>query len=749
MEKKAKVTQIEARKIQSVEKTRVDFKQLILKNPNYFDTFPELKVKAVAPMLANTKYEQLTCVGFYPERDVLEATFQIKLPYGYGGNLCSPGSYEYVRFFVDWNGDGDFSDKGDDVGMVSVNVHDIPDGSHVCVDKAKPISYAVTVKINPQKKPCFIPNLVKVRAILSWELPPTAGKPDFHPPWGNVVDKWIQIKPCKLLLKDVVKVADLEKLKLTPQMLDLDVEVSKEPKLTVEELKQLYSSEKLPAHRVNFEEVYQIAQKIKQNPALMVQFKINPQIYDLLGSVEPVLVENPSTRFEELTCVGLHYDLDTLVATLVMKLPTGYSGGLCTQGSFEYVAFWAYVHDPIENTCYWKYLGTSNVAVHDIKDMPKGGLNYAVFLPYDFSAYKDKCSKPKLLKIRAILSWNTPPSIYNPNYNPVWGNKVDAVIHLKPPIMPGKQIPFISVVGGMAIESISGNALTTQSSTIGDGYANGPSVSGGFSGLESPFGREIAICGHISNPPNDPAPGSKLKYKVQYRKLFEPNWHDIANKFKIWISKWNGVFWTMSSQDQISDSGYYTYEEDLTPPYQRFVEGDTLAWWITPVPEGDGVYEVRVLLYKPGEPASPGVPADHVVSNIVMVRIDNTLPDCAISLDVGACAKIKVGDSITGEFTATDEHISDYSIAIEPATTNPPTWLTPNSEAYPAMSAPGRTNWPFEIQTTNSTTPCGYVLHLHVWDRTIINNSRPGNHKDATVGLCLLEKGNQPDKSSS
>jgi hypothetical protein len=99
-----------------------------------------------------------------------------------------------------------------------------------------------------------------------------------------------------------------------------------------------------------------------------------------------------------------------------------------------------------------------------------------------------------------------------------------------------------------------------------------------------------------------------------------------------------------------------------------------------------------------------------------------------------------VGDSITGKIIATDAHIANYSIGIEPPTPNPPVMITSASENYPAMPAPGRINWPFEIKTKEETSPCGYVLHLHVWDRTIKNNSRPGNYNGATVGLCLLEE---------
>ncbi len=723
--------------VAKIEKERIEFKNLILENPNYFKTIPDFKTKPVFPMSSNTKYEELKCIGFYPEQDLLEAIIDVKLPYGYKGDLCSPGSFEYVRFFIDWNGDGDFVDAGDDVGIASINVHDIADGEKVCLDNTKPLSYAVTIKIDPKKIKCTIPNMVKVRAILSWDWQPQAGNPGFIPVWGNVLEKWIQIKPVSKW-KDISKVSDIKILGLDPEILELEIPVSKIKELAPVELKELYKGKDIPEHRFNFAELQKIAENVKLDPNLMVKYKLDPKFSEIVKNIGAILAEKPNTGYEQLHCVGLDYDLDMLVATLTVKRPYGYNGDLCTKGSYEYVGFWAYVWDQIEQMCHWKYLGLSSVNVHDIKTIPPEGLQYAVRLPVDLSGFKDKCGKPRVIKIRAILSWQNPPN--NPNANPVWGNIIDALIQIKPgkPIVPGENIPFISVVGGQAVNKISGNSETTIPSTIGDGYANGVTA------LESPFGGVVSICGHISNPPDISGGAGKLEYIVQYRKSGD-TWHDITNKFRIYISTFNGISWSQSPKDQVAVGGYYEYEEDLTPPVQRFVDasdysgGSVFADWHTPVPEGDGLYEVRVLLYQFGASPAPGVPADHVSSNVVKVMIDNTGPIAEVSLDAGPCTKYKVGDTITGKFTATDKHIWYYSLAVEPSVPTPPV-ISPGSETYPALPVPGRTNEVFSLVTTNTTTPCGYVIHLYVSDRTIVNNHMQGNRNGATVGLCLLKE---------
>jgi hypothetical protein len=80
---------------------RLAIHQLLTENPNYFGTAPETDLPAEQRVQFNTRYEELTCVGLWPEKNLLEATLMVKLPFGFLGDLCSPGSYEYVRFFID------------------------------------------------------------------------------------------------------------------------------------------------------------------------------------------------------------------------------------------------------------------------------------------------------------------------------------------------------------------------------------------------------------------------------------------------------------------------------------------------------------------------------------------------------------------------------------------------------------------------------------------------------------------------
>src|SRR5215470_9410096 len=119
----------------AVEKERLQFKRLLGQNPNYFGNFPESPFPPVKKIVGNTSYEEITCVGYNLDKLQLEATVQIKRPTGYGGDLCSDGTIEYVRFFLDYG--AGFEDQG----VMGFNVHDIPNSTDCAKDATKPLSF--------------------------------------------------------------------------------------------------------------------------------------------------------------------------------------------------------------------------------------------------------------------------------------------------------------------------------------------------------------------------------------------------------------------------------------------------------------------------------------------------------------------------------------------------------------------------------------------------------------------------------
>jgi hypothetical protein len=177
---------------ESIQPERTHFQFMLAKNPNYFGNIPGSKLKPNLKIVSNTGYEQLTCVGYNPDTQNMEATFSIHKSAGYSGSLCSGGSFEHVRFYLDFHDGAGFIDQG----TVAVNVHDIPNGKDCQGKPLFPLKYAATLKKKTKKNSfCSAPVLPTLRAILSWGIEPPADSPTWTPVWGNVLDRDVQLKP--------------------------------------------------------------------------------------------------------------------------------------------------------------------------------------------------------------------------------------------------------------------------------------------------------------------------------------------------------------------------------------------------------------------------------------------------------------------------------------------------------------------------------------------------------------------------
>ena len=68
----------------------------------------------------------------------------------------------------------------------------------------------------------------------------------------------------------------------------------------------------------------------------------NPNFFGNLkeSPFKPVIPISTNTAYEELGCAGYHPQLNRLEAVVYIKQPSGYSGGICTSGSQEYVRFY-------------------------------------------------------------------------------------------------------------------------------------------------------------------------------------------------------------------------------------------------------------------------------------------------------------------------------------------------------------------------------------------------------------------------
>ena len=131
----------------------------------------------------NSWYEEIAAIGFYPQERRLCAVILIKQPFGYSGEN------EYVHFWADWDGNGLYTDLGEDLGASYVPVTD-PGVPPPCVPPpwryGLPLEYCVYKDIIP-KAP--VSSVVRVKAVLSWSTDPNY--------WGDIEYSWIRIDPIK------------------------------------------------------------------------------------------------------------------------------------------------------------------------------------------------------------------------------------------------------------------------------------------------------------------------------------------------------------------------------------------------------------------------------------------------------------------------------------------------------------------------------------------------------------------------
>lgn len=391
---------------------------------------------------------------------MLEATVQIRRSAGYGGDLCSAGSTEWVRLYLSYDGGATW----EDVGLGSFSAHDIPDSVDCARKQTKPLTYTVAFPVrDPHRTRCYAPApaLPLARAILSWQVQPPAGQPNWLPIWGNRLDHHVQPRPVPLGIGDLLEILEVKTQVPTyfGSVLPKPLPEPDPMPFSLPAAAELARTADVPPHRFA---APLLGTALSERSVAQAETVANIQEFTAAGvewsaAVTAFFDGVGDTTDEQLDCLGLDYNRDLLVGTFKINLPNGYSGPLCSPGSVEYVAFWA----DYDNTCNWAYVGTADVRVHDINPLPKDGLHYWVSVPANIRDHSAPCTEPKVGRVRAVLSWATPPSTTDPYRLPRWGNAIESHIEIKPrrPITDG---PAIEVLGGIPITQIDtgGSGLT-------------------------------------------------------------------------------------------------------------------------------------------------------------------------------------------------------------------------------------------------------------------------------------------------
>ena len=714
-----------------LERARRTYLANLLINENYFGGVEGSDLPAVYPVQGNTLWEQLTCVGYNPRAARLDAIVHIKRPTGYEGDLCTPGSQEYVRFFVDWGA------GFQDVGLTSFTAHDIPATSP---HPDHPLSYMVSLSFSAQDHARFCRSAVLpvVRAVLSWNYLPSLD-PNALPPFGNRLDARIQLQPREITLGGLIEEGLLAKEQVLLQGVNPNAALAKAEPVPVpwQGLIEGYRKAEVPDHRLFYPTLAPLLSGQRGHAAVqhLSAAALEKAGVDLASLIDQ-LKEEPeggNTTFEELVCAGLSTDTDTCGAVIHVKRPDGYSGTLCQGGSREYVAFWA---DWDNNGSFDEYLGTATVDVHDIATIPGGGLYYAVFLPVNLLKRLRPCDRPMVIGLRAVMSWAVPPSTTDPNALQYWGNRLGVRVQLRPSGAGQGPIDLLYRVGSVAIADISPATFLA--------YPSGGVLSSACSApaMDRPFGGAVLIQGRIYN---SGAPGM-VHFQVQYAPHGSGSWlpvsHDETFAMEYPLDLVNPTHYV----SLIEPDGWFPYQEDPTVSPPIFERDAHLAWWSTGALEGD--YDLR-LAYTTDYPLTSGSVIHY--SSVVSITLDNTnyqpsltanaVVDPASTLDLvidgGDCHSYAQGETINGHLRALDQHFWNWSLELQPTTHTNGVQPSPQCRSYTSLGDGGDANAAWSLDTTIMDR-CGYTLMLHAADRAIVDSNTSAVHSNAkAVGFSV------------
>ena len=715
---------------EDVPRERRHFRALVVANPNHFGN---LAASAFSPVMAvkeNSTYEEIKCLGFHPQSNRLDAVVFVKQPYGYGGDICSAGTPEYVRFFISLDNGATWEDQG----LTTFTAYDVPAGA----TGGRHLEAAVSVECSPQKKWCNVPNVILARAILSWNAVPPAD-PNYSPVWGSIHTTHIQVDPAwRLRWVELFKLSDVKVTAALAESIDVEQAVTAAPKraLAVADLQDLYRGKGVEPHRYALAEV----KRLIKTPALTALDDYHFQVaaLDKIGLklsdlVAKLIDADGSTVYEELDCVGLRSVglSDELVGVLRIKRPNGYSGGPCTTGSREYVTFWA---DFDNNGTFETCLGTASVQVFDLS-VPREGLEYSVNLPVDLNPYRRRCGEgPRVVPIRAILSWNEVPDWANPDWVPTWGNREETLVLVPPgtPVGVGDYTPFLYEISGAAVCAID----------PGTGLAAG----------DRPFGATLCITGEIPGALSVAVPDT-LEYRLWATQ--GATTIPIVSPFSLTVHTGTGPGTAVSGtiSQSAGAGGYFKYREYGTPAlgaWRRVSSPNRLlGYWNTAGLSGTWTIHVEARVAGTLAPIfAAGVTTcpDGTTRSSVNVTLDQGRPTASIDITefidaTGAshpavrCGDFTKGVIVKGTFDITDNMgLAGASFVLEP-NLDPPASPVPVNVAVDAASTPTHRFGTWTVATA-SLPPCGYVVHLSVSDRAIVN-CNGGWRDDAAVGFCL------------
>jgi hypothetical protein len=390
--------------------------QKLLQESNVRDKFlGYLYLGTLKTGINNTDWEELIDIGYSTESEELVAVVQIKKSDGYVRKSCKDGAYEYIRFFIEIEG------EYKNVGYTAFKMKD-PE-SHT--DLPLNICAHLSLKGKSILSQMMGLDIVKVKAVLSYGRFP-GENPDEIPVYGNVLLRNINLKKhsSKELSKWETfcnKIGSIENL-----IRNRDVSLQKKTLRIDSEFIEVNRKTGIPDSRTMYPLLHTAFHPDESNVDFkMDRFFLSDHKVDLAEIMTTTKEHKENTAFEELKSIGLSPCNNYLFAVVHIKKPMGYNISSNSIGSCEKVSFW------LEGKAEDIFLGETSFYVKEIENMPENGLYYNVQLRLTDSQIRTMRYLMDTPTIKATLSWHAPFEKGSKGIS-AWGNSLSINVHMMP-----------------------------------------------------------------------------------------------------------------------------------------------------------------------------------------------------------------------------------------------------------------------------------------------------------------------------
>ncbi|WP_343675262.1 hypothetical protein [Chitinophaga sp.] len=361
-----------------------------------------------------------------------------------------------------------------------------------------------------------------------------------------------------------------------------------------------------------------------------------------------------------------------------------------------------------------KYLGTASVRVHDISNISDDGLYYNVDLPINLKGHIKSCVTPNIIRVRAVLSWSSLPSTTNPDALNTWGNRLDAVVQIRPSQAAHVEAE-LTLVGSVDRDAIDPVSFLVNAATVSPNRNN-----------NRPYGGWVGFNGII----NRNGFNGVIKYRIEYKKYGAPDatYASVSTSETFAMINFNPDPNLEYPETQNPADGWFTYSAN--PENGIYNEYNYLAGWSTGG-LADGNYTIRFLHT---DALNNIVVADLfsvVICNQPMTisPTANTTLDFSKSIDLvitgGDCHcydKTDANHIINGSLRATHPYFANWNFNLQPSSHTNGAAPVPLSHYYHSVGDTGDANLPWSLDVKLMDT-CGYALSIAAQTRVILNSN--------------------------